>query len=234
MTTNVGAVIVDLDGTLLTIEERFYQVFNDVLERFGRRKISRRSFLSMFHNNRLYFLPFGSGRQNRSKTRSFWRAFLTSYGKRRYAKLSRPINGAQRAVEWIKKRGIKVAVISGRVCSPSLVRQELRDIDVDQYVDVVVTKATALRSAKLDQTTSRTGELREVLKRLGANARESVFVADYVEDIRSARSLGIMTVGVLSGSSTLRLLKRENPDYIIKSIRDFPSLLKTNSMAQKT
>jgi len=98
---------------------------------------------------------------------------------------------------------------------------------IRRHVDVIVTKTTALRSAKLDQITSRSAELQEALKRLGLVARRCVFVADYVEDMRSARPLGIVTVAVLTGSSSLALLEREKPDYIIRSIRELPRLLET-------
>jgi len=227
MTVSVEGVIVDLDGTLLTIEERFYQVFNDVLVRFRRKGISRRSFLQKFHNNRLYHLPFGQERDNALRTERFWRAFLTSYGQRQYARYSPPINGAREAIRHIRRRGIKIAVITGRACYPSVVMEELRDIGIRRYVDVIVTKATALRSARLDQITSRSAELQEALKRLRLVARRCVFVADYVEDIRSARPLEIVTIAVLTGSSSLALLEREKPDYIIRSIHELPCLMET-------
>ena len=227
MTASVEGVIVDLDGTLLTIEERFHQVFNDVLMKFGRERISRRSFLRKFHTNQLYNLPFGQGKHNTLRTKRFWKVFLTSYGQRQYARYSNPIKGAREAIGYIRRHRIQIAVITGRACCPSAVAKELRDMGIRKHVDVIVTKATALRSAKLDQITSRCAELQEALKRLGSVAPRCAFVADYVEDIRSARPLGIVTVAVLTGSSSLTLLKREKPDYIIRSIRELPSLLET-------
>lgn len=227
MNTNIEAVIVDLDGTLVTIDERFCRVFNDVLKRFGRRRISKRSFLNKFHSNKLYYFPFGPHRRNGQKTACFWRAFLMSYGQRRYAKHSHPIKGALKAVESIKRRGIKVAVVTGRICPPSSVRRELQGTGINRHVDIVVTKAIHLRSFKPNQTTSRATELSRALKRLRKTARECLFVADYVEDIRSARPLGIITVAVLSGSSSLNLLKRAKPDYVIDSIRQLPRLIES-------
>jgi len=227
MTVSVEGVIVDLDGTLLTIEKRFHKVFNDVLMRFGRERISRRSFVQKFHNDQLYYLPFGQGRHNAVKTKRFWKAFLASYGQRQYARYSRPIKGAREAIEDVRRHGIQIAVITGRACCPSAVAKELGDMGIRKHVDVIVTKATALRSARLDQTTSRYAELQEALKRLGLAARRCAFVADYVEDIRSARPLGIATVAVQTGSSSLTLLKKEKPDYIIRSIRELPRLLET-------
>lgn len=125
----------------------------------------------------------------------------------------------------IGREGIKIAVTTGRMCHVNSVRQELRRIGIDRYVDVAITKATTLRFTNPRNATSRNAELQEVLRRLEVRASECVFVADYVDDIHSAKRLGIPTVAVLSGSSSFALLEREGPNFIIQSIRDLPRLL---------
>jgi phosphoglycolate phosphatase-like HAD superfamily hydrolase len=227
MTIHLQAIVFDLDGTLLTIDQRFHRVFNDTAEELGGRKISAKDFSRKFHNDELYYHPFGSSRKNTAKTRSFWSLFLKSYGKEAYTCYSTSIRGTKQTVTQIRRKGIRIAVTTGRMCRARTVRHELRNIGIDQCVDVTITKATALRFKNPHHATSRSAELREVLKRLRVGAHECVFVADYVDDIRSAKRLGISTIAVLSGSSSFGLLKREDPDHIIKSIRDLPRLLET-------
>lgn len=226
MTKDLEAILFDLDGTLLTIEKRFYNVFNDVLEGFGRRKIARRNFLRSFHNNQLYYLPFGPAQTKRLETRRFWDTFLRRYGRKPYTEYSAPIRGAREVIKRIRKCDIRVAVVTGRICSPFSVRQELKEIGIDKCVDAIVTKAMILRPGNSYHATSREAEIRKALRRLEACARRSAFVADYVEDIRSAKPLGVTTIVVLSGSSSLHLLRKESPDHIIESVRDLPALLK--------
>lgn len=229
MTSDLKAVIFDLDGTLLTIDRRFHKVFNDTMKKFGMKAVPRKAFLSRFHRNQLYHHPFGSARENRARTAGFWNEFLKSYGRKAYCEYSVPIRGARKAVERIGGTGVRIAVVTGRMCSPSLVRRELRSIGIDHLVDTVVTKASVRHSTTCRQATSRKAELREVLMRLRLDAKECVFVADYVDDIRSAKPLRIATVAVLSGSSPRDLMRKENPNLIVKSICDLPYLLKTKS-----
>lgn len=227
MTSHPQGVILDLDGTLLTIERRFYKVFNDTAELTGGLRILNRDFPKKFHGNQLYHHPFGPAPENAPLTRHFWNIFLKSYGKKTYSRYSTPIKGARHAIAQIRRNRARIAVVTGRICSAGVVRGELRNIGIDQYVDVIVTKATAPNFANHHRPTSRDAELHEVLRRLRIGVSRCVFVADYVEDVRSAKSLRISTIAVLSGSSSLALLRKENPDHIIESVRDLPDLLES-------
>lgn len=227
MTSHARGVILDLDGTLLTIERRFYKVFNDTAEFTGGRRISKQDFPKKFHRNQLYYHPFGPTPKKAARTRRFWNMFLRSYGKKTYSRYSNPIKGARHAIAQIRRKGATVAVVTGRICPAGVVREELRNIGIDQYVDVIVTKATAPNFTNHYRATSRNAELHEVLRRLRIGVSRCVFVADYVEDVRSAKSLRVPTIAVLSGSSSLALLRKENPDHIIESVRDLPDLLES-------
>lgn len=232
MTSDLKAVVFDLDGTLLTIDRRFHRVFNDTMKKFGMKTVSEKAFLRRFHRNVLYHYPFGSGRENRARTTGFWNEFLKSYGRKAYCQYSAPIRGAKQTVERIRGGGMRIAVVTGRMCQPSLVRPELRRIGIDHFVDVVVTKASVRHLTTPSQATSRKAELREVLRQLRLDAKECVFVADYVDDIRSAKPLRITTVGVLSGSSPRSLMIKENPDFVIKNVCDLPHLLEGTKISQ--
>lgn len=179
MTSHAHGVILDLDGTLLTIERRFYKVFNDTAEFTGGRRISKQDFPKKFHRNQLYYHPFGPTPKKAARTRHFWNMFLKSYGKKTYSRYSNPIKGARHAIAQIRTNGTRIAVVTGRICPAGVVRQELRNIGIDQYVDAIVTKATAPNFTNHHRATSRNAELHEVLRRLRIGVSRCVFVADY-------------------------------------------------------
>lgn len=52
-------------------------------------------------------------------------------------------------------------------------------------------------------------------------------VGDSIYDIIAGKRANIKTIAVLTGSYKRTLLKKQNPDYIINSIRELPKLLKT-------
>lgn len=229
MASDLKAVIFDLDGTLLTIDRRFRRVFDDTMKKFGMKTMPGKAFLRRFHGNQLYHYPFGSARKNRDRTTGFWNEFLKLYGRKAYCEYSAPIRGARQAVERIRGSGLRIAVVTGRMCPRSLVRRELKSIGIDHLVDAVVTKASVCHLSTRSQATSRKAELREVLRQLRLGAKDCVFVADYVDDIRSARPLGITTVAVLSGSSPRSLMRKEHPDFVIKNVGHLPYLLEARS-----
>ncbi|MHA1210654.1 MAG: HAD family hydrolase, partial [Candidatus Freyarchaeota archaeon] len=63
----------------------------------------------------------------------------------------------------------------------------------------------------------------------GRSPFESVFVGDYVADIRSGKRIGAVTVAVLSGGAKREILARENPDLILESVANLPPIIKDQS-----
>jgi len=215
---DVQAVIFDLDGTLVSVEERFYRVFLDTLKAYHLPPVEKDTFMEKFSTNQLSdFLRL-------EDEHAFWVDFLEAYNGS-HGEFSKAIPGVRDVLGKLRGNGIKIGVITGRLCEPGEALAELRRLNFGDLVDVVVTKKLVIAQLKPDELFSRSLELIQVLERLGADPSRSILVADYVADIESAKGLGLRAVAVLSGSSSYESLRKIGPDAIIKSIVELPSLL---------
>jgi phosphoglycolate phosphatase-like HAD superfamily hydrolase len=214
----VQAVIFDLDGTLVSVEERFYRVFLDTLKAHHLPPMEKDLFMKKFSVSQLDdFLSIGD-------KHTFWVTFLEAYNGS-HKECSKVLPGVREVLERLRKKGIKIGVITGRLCEPDDALAELHRLNLGDLVDVVVTKKLVLTQLKPEELFSRPLEIIQALERLGADLNKAVLVADYVTDIESAKSLGMKVVAVLSGSSNYESLKEMAPDAIIKSMSELPPLL---------
>jgi phosphoglycolate phosphatase len=211
-------VVFDLDGTLVSVEERFYRVFLDTLKAYNQPPVEKEAFMKKFSVNKLDdFLDI-------EDEHAFWVDFLKAYNKS-YSELSKMIPGAREVLKKLKDNGVKIGVITGRLSDPKEILTELHRFNMDSFVDAVVTKKLVFAQLKPDELFSRSLELIQVLEKIGAEPVNSIMVGDYVVDIESAKSFGLRAVAVLSGSSDYESLRKVGPDAIIKSVVEFPKLL---------
>jgi phosphoglycolate phosphatase-like HAD superfamily hydrolase len=215
---DIQAVIFDLDGTLVSVEERFYRVFLDTLKAYHQPTVEKEIFMKKFSMNELDdFLDL-------EDEHAFWVDFLKAYNGS-YNELSKMIPGAREVLKKLKDNGVKIGVITGRLSDPEEILAELHRFNLGSFVDAVVTKKLVFAQLKPDELFSRSLELIQVLEKIGAEPSRSILVADYVVDIESAKNLGLRAVAVLSGSSDYESLRKMGPDAIIKSVVELPKLL---------
>jgi phosphoglycolate phosphatase-like HAD superfamily hydrolase len=67
-----------------------------------------------------------------------------------------------------------------------------------------------------------------VLKALGGRRSEAVYIGDMAIDIQTGKRAGISTVAIATGSSSLRELKRQNPDSLFTDLGAFRKSLRLN------
>ena len=213
---NIGAILFDLDGTLIDTRGRFFLIFNESLKKFNLPTLNKNIFENYYKNASLdHLVPEGIEIQ-------FWDYFLENY-----SKTSTPdefkIPGSKQALYQFKKRGIGIGVVTGRISSVESVWFELKKHELDQFVDVVITRSKSQN--RNDDYFSKEQNLLEALDKLGHRPFESIFVGDYIFDIRSGKSIGAVTVAVLSGGIEREILARENPDFILESVAELPRIV---------
>ncbi|MEM3586379.1 MAG: HAD family hydrolase, partial [Candidatus Jordarchaeaceae archaeon] len=197
---------------------RFYLVFNKSMEKFNLPTISRKVFDKRYTNATLDRLIPDDLRIQ------FWEYFLEDY-----SNVSAPdesmIPGSKEALQELKKRGIAIGVVTGRIASIESVWRELKRYELDPFVDIVYTRVK--NQNRGDYYFSKEDNLIAALKTLSFKPSESIYVGDHIADIRSGKKIGMITVAVLSGGIKREILSREKPDLIIESVAKLPSIIIT-------
>ena len=124
--------------------------------------------------------------------------------------------GAAECVDWIRRGGLSVAVVSnvGRLA----LTLALEKLGLGGAFDLALSRDD-VRLMKPD------GEgLRSALAHFGIDPRQALFVGDSRTDILAARDAGVSVAIVTGGESELRALSIDPPDHIVASVADVGAL----------
>jgi len=216
---SIKLVVFDLDLTLIDSLHRFYSIFNKVLKKLCNYTVSWDEFLKRFCEDTLDYLI-----SEEVDVMCFWKEFRRSYAEEPIHPRDRMIPGALETLKWLKKRGYKVVVTTGREIPEEKVWEELKCFGLAEYVDRVYTLASQDPSVE-DVAFIKTGILELIMRDFKVKPEEIIFVGDYWVDMESCRRLGIFGIGVLTGHESEEKLRKFGAKYVIKSVKELPKLL---------
>ncbi len=203
-------VIFDLDGTLVDAYPALIASVAYTVKRLGypvpsatriRRAVGR--------GQRFLFKPFIDGKDLGRALRIF-----KPHHHRALLRGVRWLPHARRVLNTLKRRGALLAIASNRPAP--FTRQILRVLRAGHYFDAVRCADQVRRGKPHPQM------LHDIRRRFGLSRADTVYVGDMPIDIDAGRRAGLTTIGVATGSSTLKELKAARPTVIIK---DLPDLL---------
>ena len=65
------------------------------------------------------------------------------------------------------------------------------------------------------------------LQATGIDPRQACIIADTREEIRIARQFGMVSIAITGGYNSLKVLREEKPDHLIKHLSEIPALFQT-------
>jgi len=217
------ALILDVDGTLLDTTERFYELFNELLEERGKRALEWDEFLRVYIADTLDDVVAGPGSPRREEElHDFWLEFLRKYRAKRID--AKPIPSAREVVEGFAE--VPIAIITSCIVPAEELRRELSEHGIAKHVRAVVTGADVARDLERGHHFSKREMFELAARKLGVNPSECVVVGDYWNDIRDAKAIGAKAVAVLTGLMRREVLERFGPDAVIESVSDLPKVVR--------
>lgn len=204
-------IIFDLDGTLVNAYKAIVESFN-----YAMRKLH-------YPLKDAYIIRRAVGWGDKFLLKNFVResdlmkalSLYRIHHKQALVKWSVLLPGAQQTLVYLKRKGYKLAVASNRPARFS--RILIRHLGIKKYFDYVLC-ADKLRNIKPHPQI-----LREIMKKLYAGPKETVFVGDMAIDAITARRAKVRAIIVTTGSSSIPEVKKEEPYRVIKKLS---SLLK--------
>ena len=208
---DVKTVLLDVDGTLLDSGELVFAGFEHALGEVGWEVPGREELARWIGPplEQIYAERVGRDRVDTltRRHRSFQQGNL---------ELAAPFEGAGRALERMRSRGLRLAAVTSRsklTSIGSLARAGLIDL-----LEVVISAEDA-PALKPDPR-----HLRAALIALDVPDHGVAMVGDTPPDIEGGRNLGAMTVGALYGFHGAEL-RAARPDRVIESIAELPDVL---------
>ena len=215
----IKAVIFDLDGTLVNTLYDLGNSTNYILRKNSFPVHAMEEYNYFVGNGipKLIERALPEGSRSPENIEKYTREFLGYYSKH-FADESDAYPGIRDLISFLKKAGIKTAVVTNK--SQDMTDLVLKKVFGDGVFDSVVGKREE-NPAKPDPKPAFLA-----MSDLGVNPDECIFAGDSAVDILTARNCGAYPVGVLWGFRTEEELKSAGARLVIKEpdeLRDFIS-----------
>lgn len=190
-------VIADLDGTIINTGNAMMTCLSRWVSAYGFEPPTYNQVMSVVHKLSLNemlnaFLP---DCRNRNFVDSIVAKIENSFADFYLPALASPISSAVESLTEFKKRGFSVAIVTN--ATRKMLYKSLKIFELKDVVDETVS-ANDVRRPKPDPS-----GIQQVLKRLGLEPQQAIFVGDTVTDMLAGRNAKVQsTVGVLIHSIT--------------------------------
>jgi HAD superfamily hydrolase (TIGR01509 family) len=220
----IKAIIVDMDGTITNFNLDFLSTRRRVLKELDKMKLCTPDMTDQLS---LYFILDKLKNQTDPSTFRELRKRIYGMIEEMELKAATDVTLYPGAVETLRKlrgRSIKIGLVTnnGRKGTElTLSRHRLNSL-----FDTVVTRDDC------EDMKPAAEPVEKVLAALKAAPNEAVLIGDGVMDIRSARAAGVRSVAVATGPFKSELLLKVEPDYVVGSINDLPTLIELLNAAK--
>jgi phosphoglycolate phosphatase len=211
------AAFLDLDGVILDVSERQYQVHRSLLRDLGlggEPAIDRSAFWEMKRDRRPARELLEASGFEAADEAAYRRGWLERVESSDFLGLDTPIDGAVEALESLRRRGPLVLVTLRQ--RPDHLALELERLGLRPFFDEVLTASPRGEEG---------WRVKADLLSAGGARPGLTIVGDTEVDIRAGKALGLRTVAVTSGIRNRALLEAEGPDQVLESLRDFARTL---------
>ena len=218
----IKAVVFDLDGTLVDFNIDFKAARAEVINILTKHGLPS-SLLSV---NESVFSTLKKVKKHMRKNGKEEQEFVRlkenviSIVERYESEAARETNivpGILETLKTLREMKIKIALFTAN--GEKSTSHILRRFRLRRFFDAVITRESVL-AVKPDPA-----HLKAALKALKVRPEEVVVVGDSVRDMKCARQLKVLAVGVTTGFSSIEALIRAGADYLASSSADIPALV---------
>jgi len=210
----IKGVIFDLDGTIIDSLGAYTEAFNTGTRIFGLESVVEERIAHFLDEGyrlgeillELFPAVFEEDRKRQICEDEIRKAYLELEA---HKVLLKP--GVKRVLQLLKERGVKIGIFTGRMAKGERKWLELRRLDIERFVDAMVTGAEACAKPAPDG-------LIKCITELGLTAEDCVFVGNSRVDVKAGKKAGVTTIVVEKGVSRMELLIEEEPDYIFADL----------------
>jgi len=193
-----GAVLLDLDGTLIDSNDAHASAWSDALARFGHQVPASRIRGEIGKGGQELTRDFSTGAEHAVLAGAMGDVQNDLFH-RRFRRRVRPFPGAAAAVRAMRKRGIAVVLASS--ASPETIRRALSLLRLDGALSGVTSADDVEKAKPFDDIFSL------AIRRFRLGKRNPVAVGDTPYDIAAAHQIGVPCIAVRSGGFPPRTLR---------------------------
>ncbi|KEK24584.1 HAD family hydrolase [Bacillus gaemokensis] len=208
-------IILDFDGTLADTLPLCYYSFQNVFQEFDNQTLTESDILSMFGPSEVGIIHSNLISHNKEAATE---KYYKWYTEKHHEYVDKNMEIANLLID-LKKRGFQLAIVTGKARRSLDI--SLETLELSTLFDCMITGDDVINPKPDPEGIS------HILKALNITKEQALFIGDSDADILAGKQAGVLTIGV----QWLRNYQSPDfsiqPDYLIKSITDFVSLLDT-------
>jgi phosphoglycolate phosphatase len=218
----IKAVVFDLDGTLASFNLDYKVVRVEVRSFLVKRGLpasilpTNESIFEMLKKAKIFLKNNGKSEKTIKETYRKVLAIAERY-ELEAAKSTSLLPGVVETLKALKKLGLRIGLFT--INSEKSTNYILKRFRTIGFFNAVISR-DSVKYVKPDSE-----HLEVTLKALGVNPDEAIVVGDGISDMKCAKELKAIAVGLLTGISSSKKLVNSGANYIITSITDLPTLI---------
>jgi HAD superfamily hydrolase (TIGR01549 family) len=218
----IKAIIFDLDGTLANFNIDYKAVRAEVRSFLIRAGLPasilslNETIFEMLKKSKIFLKNNGKSEKTFTEIQSKALAIAEKY-ELEAAKTTSLFPGVLETLKTLKKMRLKLGLCT--INSEKSVRYILKRFEIKDFFDAITPRN------KVKNVKPNIEHLKATMKDLGTIPEETVIVGDSWADMKSARDLKAIAVGLPTGISSPKELIASGANYFITSITDLPTLI---------
>lgn len=204
----ITTVLFDLDGTIVDTNELIIQSFLHTLDGITEEPYTREKIIPHMGFALAEQIKFFTGREQVDDLIVKYRKFNMD----KHDELVREFPYVREVLAELQQRGIRMAVVTNKMRNTTLMGLKL--CGLDPYMETIVTVED------VTQPKPHPEPVLKALEILGVKPDEALMVGDSQYDILSAQEAGVKAAGVSWSLKGEEHLRKFNPDYIIRDMRE--------------
>jgi len=216
------AVVFDLDGTLANFNLDYKAVRAEVRSFFIKKGLAasilstNESIFEMLKKAEIFLKNNGKSEKTIKEIRGKALAIAEKF-ELEAAKNTSLLPGVAETLKTLKKMGLKIGLFT--INSEKSTNYILKRFRIARFFDAVTPRN------KVKYVKPNSEHLEFILKALEVDPNETIVVGDGVSDMKCARELKAIAVGLPTGVSAIKELINFGANYVVTSITDLPMLI---------
>jgi HAD superfamily hydrolase (TIGR01549 family) len=219
---SIKAVVFDLDGTIVNFKIDYKSIRAEIVQFLTWKGFPSSVFsledgiFDMLKKAEIRMRNNGEDPEKIGKLKDDALSLVDRY-EIKAAQITDLMPGALETLKELAKKGLKIGIFT--INSNNSVNNVLRCLGVKDFFEVVITRNS------VPEVKPNAAHLEATLKALAVKPEEAVVVGDSILDMKCARGLDVMAIGITTGISSPKELTLAGADYLIPSLSNLLPLI---------
>lgn len=206
-------IIFDIDGTLTSTNELIFASFNHVTKKYLNKEYTPEELIALFGPTEEHIIRELTGERFEEARRDYF-----SYYRNNHSELADIYPGMREILQEVKKRGIPVAIFTGKGREAATIT--LKMLGIIDYFDLIVTGDDVLRHKPAPEGIQLFIDKYKLIK------EEVLLIGDAPADIKAARAAGIQIASVVWDSYAKQEVLEAGSDFVFHTVEELMEFVK--------